>query len=142
MSSKEILGVPAVAAPIEPVQTAPTASSLGLPWHLRDHEYGYEINVTPVGWLFKIVLDDTIGNHPRDDDEPFREAQREHAEFMMLACNSFHATKEALEKIANHPACLYPHPTSSPYLIGVADGHRLAAKIARAALALLSTKGI
>lgn len=88
--------------PLPPKATVPTASELGLPWHLKDHDVGYEINATPVGWLFKIYLDDTIGDHPRDDDEPFREAQREHAEFVMRACNNYHDLLAALKAAQEH----------------------------------------
>lgn len=129
MSSKEILGVPAVAAPIEPGQPSPSAWSIW-PHRIRPpHKQVVAIvpgrGATPGALIVS------------SDDVP-ASALDEHARLIVAVP----AMKEALEGIANHPACLYPHPTSSPYLIGVADGHRLAAKIARAALALLSTKGI
>ncbi len=81
-----------------------TVSALGLPWHLRDHEDGYEINCTPVGWLTRIVLDDTIGNHPRDDDPDFRRAQREHADFIIHAVNCHHDLVEALKIVRSSGA--------------------------------------
>lgn len=43
--------------------------------------------------------------------------------------------REALLKIANDPHCVYL-PAASQYDIGVADGHRCAAKIARSVLGL------
>ena len=44
--------------------------------------------------------------------------------------------EEALRKIAYHPHCEYDHPSNGTgqYAIGVADGHRCAADIAREAL--------
>ena len=44
--------------------------------------------------------------------------------------------REALEMIATDPHCSYRHPQTGdgPYGTGVADGHRCAAKQARAAL--------
>jgi len=51
------------------------------------------------------------------------------------------AAEHALDRIANHPHCSYPVDsrgmphTDRQYEIGVADGHRCAAEIARAALA-------
>jgi hypothetical protein len=55
--------------------------------------------------------------------------------------------REALEEIANHPHCEYPH--NAPYVgdyqsgvrVGIADGHRCAAKIARSALAATERSG-
>jgi hypothetical protein len=91
-----------VPRPLTPAQPTPTASELGLPWHLRDSDEGYEINVTPVGWLFRIILADTIGNHPRDNDEPFRELQRQHAAFIVRACNSHDDLLAALEEALEH----------------------------------------
>jgi len=41
---------------------------------------------------------------------------------------------KALKEIANHPHNLYHTDGNSPYAIGIADGHRCAAKIAKAAI--------
>lgn len=43
--------------------------------------------------------------------------------------------REALLKIANDPHCVYA-PDADQYGIGVADGHRCAAKIARSVLGI------
>ena len=42
--------------------------------------------------------------------------------------------RKALEKIACHAHCIYSNNESSQYGIGVTDGHRCAATIAREAL--------
>ena len=52
------------------------------------------------------------------------------------------ALMSALQQIEAHPHCAYDHPTNydssgGSYGIGSADGHRCAANVARAALALL-----
>lgn len=79
----------------------PTASALGLPWNLRENSDGFELNVTPVGWLFRILLDDTIGAvDRRKEGQAFLDAQREVAEFILRAANCHHDLLAALKRIA------------------------------------------
>lgn len=80
-----------------PSAALPSAAYLGLPWRLQDDDVGYEINVTKVGWLFRILLDDTIGGR-KDDDPTFRQLQKEHADFIIRAANAHHDMLEALKK--------------------------------------------
>lgn len=74
----------------------PTRSALGLPWRLKDHERGFEIHCTPVGWIF--VLDDTIGNIDRTrEGDDFLSEQRIHADYMIHAANCHHDLLAALK---------------------------------------------
>lgn len=59
-------------------------------------------------------------------------------------CDSIETLVEALRSIAQHPHCDYGYPSSQSgdmqYAIGVADGHRCAANVARATLSTIDPR--
>ena len=98
-----------------------------LPWHCNDEDkyprdilHGEELIATayPMG----MVNSEAIGEA--------------NARFIVRACNSHEALMVALRRIATEHVA-YEQNEGGSYGIGVTDGHRCAAKIAREALALV-----
>ena len=90
------------------------------------------------------LLSGHLGEHEIRSTFAEREAERErerrrHVRRWYEQDQIIRELREALREIAEHPHCIYDHPTNtghahSNYGIGCADGHRCAATVAKIAL--------